>query len=124
MGRVTPPSLERGNLMYKFFGTKETAIKNGLGVIVFRFDSKGEFITDDEGLIKRIKSHFDYIEMESSIIGERVKVATEAPKMTIVNNLEVKSKKCKKCEFTCDSQGELLAHYKTHKEEQYWLQEK
>lgn len=104
--------------MYKFYGEKEKAVKNGLGTIVFRFDTKGEFITDDLSFIERIKPHFDYVEMEGKEIGQRVKVEVKIPIVTITNNLEPKSdeienkRHCKKCDFKCDTQGELLTHYR------------
>lgn len=107
--------------MYKFFGEKNKEVKNVIGNIVFRFDSKGEFITDDPALIERTKSHFDYIEMKAEVVGEKVKVAIETPKLTITNNLEKETKeakfKCKKCDYATDDQGELMRHYKDHKKE-------
>lgn len=113
--------------MVKFFGQPERAVKNAMGTMVFRFDTKGEFITDDKDYIERCKPVFDYIELDAKEVGSRVKVAVAMPKMTIVNNLAEKvkeeaktslMKKCKKCDFECDNQGDLLAHYRSaHKED-------
>jgi hypothetical protein len=105
------------DIMYKFFGEKNKEVKNGLGAIVLRFDTKGEFITDDESLIERMKSHFDYIELEEAkTIGTRVKVAIEVSKMIIgVPEVKENKLKCSKCDFATDNQGLLMSHYREHK---------
>lgn len=56
----------------------------------FYFDSNGEFETDNEILIKVLQQNFE--------------------------TKEVKKYKCKQCEYETENKGELLAHYRTHKE--------
>lgn len=109
--------------MYKFFGTplKEIMSKK-TNKVIFRFDTKGEFITDDEEIIQRALGFFDYIEMKAEPVGEKVKKTVVVPPMQITTkedeSVETENKKrCKKCDFTCDNQGDLLAHYRTHKKE-------
>lgn len=51
------------------------------------FDEKGELETEDKEVIRQLKNIYRHDE--------------ETPK-----------KHCKKCDFACDTQGELLAHYK------------
>lgn len=56
----------------------------------FYFNDKGEFETDNEVLIKVLSQNFE-----------------------VVEELKEENKKhCKKCDFTCDNQGELMAHYR------------
>ena len=56
---------------------------------VFQFDEKGEFITEDEKLIKWMKENKNFIKCEND------------------------SYKCKKCDFETDNMGLLLSHYRT-----------
>ena len=100
-------------MKYKFFGQPNMLIKerkkkffNGetLYKPVFRFDKNGEYITDDERLINKLKSRFTYTEMESNAPGDN---PTEEKKIL----------KCKKCDFETDNQGTLMRHYKEHKKE-------
>lgn len=66
----------------------------------FTFNADGEFTTDNELLIRLLKQQFEYdgeIEIENNAdTSEKIKV-----------------KHCKKCDFTCTNQGELLAHYRS-----------
>ena len=62
----------------------------------FYFDSNGIFETEIPVLVKALSRQF---EIDSSEIENKV-VSTEA------------IRRCKKCAFTCDNQGELLAHYR------------
>jgi len=55
---------------------------------VGRFDKDGVFETDDEKIIKRMQRNFPVSESKEL-------------------------RHCKKCDFTCENQGELLAHYRT-----------
>jgi hypothetical protein len=57
----------------------------------FLFDENGFFETENQFLIGLLDRQY-----------ERV----EEPKE------EIKLKKCKKCDFTCDNQGDLLSHYR------------
>jgi hypothetical protein len=64
----------------------------------FSFDSDGVYETDNELLIKVLSQNFTIDEQsneENNSQGE-----------------EIKLKNCKKCEFTCKTQGEILKHYK------------
>lgn len=107
--------------MYKFFGTPLKEITSKLsGKILFRFDTKGEFITDDTEIIGRALGFFDHIELNIQTVGEIIKKTFITPELTIITNEEIKlenSKHCKKCEFTCNTQNELMTHYKSHKKE-------
>jgi hypothetical protein len=67
----------------------------------FYFDENGLYETENEILCKLLAQNFETIEEK-----QEAKVE-ETPK-----------KHCKKCEFTCENQGDLLAHYRTtHKKE-------
>jgi hypothetical protein len=110
--------------MYKFFGEPLKIINSKTtNKPVFRFDTKGEFITDDPEIIKRAMGFFDYIPMKAETTGEKVKKTFATPPLTITTkddekkNPENKKFKCKKCDFETDNQGELMRHYKDHKEE-------
>ena len=74
--------------MIKFFGEPLKEIKSKLsGKVVFRFDSKGEFITDDDEIIKRAIGFFDHMPYKAEPTGERVKKTVEEPRM-IITTLE------------------------------------
>lgn len=70
--------------MYKFFGeplkiiTSKTSNKP-----LFRFDTKGEFFTNDPEIIRRAMGFFDYLPMKAEISGERVKKTHTVPPLTI-----------------------------------------
>ena len=86
----------------KFIGTPNLYIRfankmlrRATGKKGFMFDENGEFETDSELLIRVLKQRF------------QVKETTEEDK---IENSVVR--RCKKCDFTCDSQGLLLRHYR------------
>ena len=70
--------------MYKFFGQpfKEVTSKK-TNKIMFRFDTKGEFITDDEEIIRRAKGYFDCIELKAEVIGTLEKRIVSDPVLII-----------------------------------------
>lgn len=71
------------------------------GLKGFSFDSNGEYETENPTLIRQLEQNFPVVEPEKPV------ETTSEP-----------LKKCKKCDFTCDNQGELLAHHRTaHKKE-------
>lgn len=98
-------------MVCKFFGEpnmliKERKKKHFNGEIMykplFRFDKNGEYITDDERLINKLKSRFTYTEMENNVTDD---------------NPSEKIYQCKKCDFTTNNMGLLMAHYREHKKE-------
>lgn len=103
-------------MRYKFFGEPNLLIKTRKkvpyeGTIdfkpLFRFDAKGEYITEDADLIERLKGRFDHIEVleaEEPLPFEEEEEPKEEAKF-----------KCKKCEFETANKGELMAHYRKHK---------
>lgn len=101
--------------MYKFFGIPNKEVKNPLGKIVFRFDSKGEFICDDNGIIERAKPYFDHIELKAEIVGKRINNSVKIPPVTITKADE--ADKCKHCGGTHENKGQVLACAKKHKKE-------
>ena len=113
--------------MYKFFGEPLKEIKSkATGKVVFRFDTKGEFSTDDGEIIKRALGFFDYIKLETKPVGDKVKKTFIVPAMTITTKEEetkeeetnIKTYKCKKCDFETDNKGLLMAHHREeHKKE-------
>lgn len=111
--------------MYKFFGEPLKEIKSKTSnKTIFRFDTKGEFITDDEEIIKRALGYFDYLVMKAEPIGNKVEKTVVVPITTITTKSdelkteikeetkEIRTFNCKKCTFECDSQGTLMRHYK------------
>ena len=69
----------------------------------FRFDSEGKYQTENPRLINALKRRFKYdIEVVEEVKEEQL-------------NKEIYS--CKKCDFTTDNKGQLMAHYRTHKKE-------
>lgn len=63
-------------MKYKFFGEPNMLVKNKKRNIfqddvsfepLFRFDSKGEYITDNIELINKLKSRFDHMEINEEI---------------------------------------------------------
>lgn len=74
--------------------------------LLFSFDKNGEFVTADKKLIERLIKKFRHDETE-------IKVDET---INIVSETEIKSENslrhCKKCEFTCETQGQLLKHYR------------
>jgi hypothetical protein len=99
--------------MYKFFGEPLKEIKGALsGKVIFRFDHKGEYFTDDPEFIERAKGHFDHIEMEAKEIGERVKKTIFTPPIQISTNEENNGVPCKLCGQTFDDALALARHTK------------
>jgi hypothetical protein len=107
--------------MIKFFGEPLKVITSkASGMPMFRFDTKGEFITDDPVIIERAMGFFDYIPMKAEVTGEKVEKTFTVLPLTITTkddgeNVEVekpieKMFKCKKCDFETDNMGKLLAH--------------
>lgn len=84
--------------------------------MMFRFDTLGQFITEDEEIIARAKGHFDYLELKAEPVGTKIKKTVVVPVMTITTK-DDNPFACKKCDFKTDNKGLLMAHYKTHKEE-------
>lgn len=63
----------------------------------FYFNDKGEYETNNDLLCRVLKQHFE--QTENSVTDDK------PPE-------ELNVKHCKKCEFTCENQGQLLAHYR------------
>jgi len=79
-------------------------VKRVTGLKGFYFDSEGIYETENETMIKVLSQNFEIVEVKEKINLEKsVKVS---------QGEEIKLKHCKKCEFTCTNQGELLKHYK------------
>jgi hypothetical protein len=73
-------------------------VQRATGKKGFTFDGNGEYETDNELISKLLKQHFE-VKEENSVTDDK----PEEEKAT---------KHCKKCDFTCDNQGQLLAHYR------------
>jgi hypothetical protein len=111
--------------MIKFFGEPLREIKSKQsGKVMFRFDTKGEFITDDLIIIDRAMGYFDYMPMKAEPTGKKIaktfveptiKIETKNDKEEISE--QKKTLKCKYCEFEADNMGVLMQHYKEHKKE-------
>lgn len=100
----------------KFYGTPNMGVyerKNRKDIgkvkrpkLLFRFDSNGEFITEDEKLIAKLVKRFKHDETITTI--EEKPVEAEEVEIRTENTL----RHCKKCDFVCATQGELLRHYR------------
>lgn len=75
--------------MMKFFGPPLKEIKSKTsGKMMFRFDTKGEFITDDEEIIKRAMGFFDHMPYKAEPAGKKVKKTVKESVMTITTKEE------------------------------------
>jgi hypothetical protein len=92
------------------------AIQRALGRKYIFFDENGELETEKPLLIKILTR---VAERSDSLISiETAPAASETPKTE--NNAdasaetgeEIKLLHCKKCDFTCENWGELMAHYR------------
>lgn len=70
----------------------------------FYFDEHGEFETEHPSLVKLLKLHFKY--------GDEPKNAVIETENNADTGEIIKLKHCKKCDFTCENMGDLLAHYR------------
>jgi hypothetical protein len=108
----------------KFFATPKHYVKISnkyiqrvTGLKGFYFDANGEYVTSNPRIINALKTHFkfedDTLDLKCEIEPLNVQeIATETIEVEVV---EKKLKHCKKCDFTCENQGELMAHYRLHK---------
>jgi len=81
--------------MYKFYANPNQAVMSKTSnKMIFRFDTKGEFITDDPIIINRAKGYFDYLEFEADVVGEKIK--GNAPKRVLTITTKEEKKKEKK----------------------------
>ena len=97
-------------MQYKFFGEPNMLVKEKKRTYfentfqfkpIFRFDKNGEYITDNEKLIEKLKTRFRHVPLENDD----------------VNDKDNKIMKCKKCDFETENKGLLMAHYREHKKE-------
>jgi len=98
-------------MIYKFFGKPNQEVNSKItGRLVFKFDKKGEFLTDDIEIIQRAKGYFDHIKYETKEIANESQEIIEED-----TEEEKKVYSCKHCDYETNNKGELLAHYRTHK---------
>ena len=70
--------------MFKFFGEPLKEVKSRLsGKILFRFDTNGEFVTEDNAIVERARGNFDHIEMKAETVGKRVNKTHKVEALTI-----------------------------------------
>jgi hypothetical protein len=101
--------------MFRFYGTPLQAIKSKMtGKILFVFDTKGEYYTDDKSIYERAEGFFDCLEITVTETGKRKKKTFYNPPITIEKNepKEEGTRHCKKCDFSCDFQADMLQHYR------------
>lgn len=82
-------------------------LKRILGIKGLSFDEHGEYVTDNEHLIRALKSEFEYKEEEVPV-SDKAEESNNDPE-------EVKSFTCKVCNESFDNKGKFLAHTRTHK---------
>ena len=116
-------------MKYKFFGEPNTLVKTRKRVLfqneikfkpLFRFDENGEYVTEDEHLIAKLKGRFDHMEIADALPFEEVDHIPEVEKMVpevvevveVVESFTTTTYKCKHCRFKTTNKGELLSHYK------------
>lgn len=101
-------------MKYKFLGQPNMLVKaKKKGYLggkldykpLFRFDEKGEYVTDDQALIEKLKSRFDCVAVPEE-------VAEEAG-----NDAQIPSLACPVCGFEATNKAGLSAHIRAkHKE--------
>ena len=75
------------------------------GKVGFSFDANGEFETDKELLIQLLKTQFKCEKPKPETAEMQPEIETTADQSVTIRH-------CKKCDFTCESQGELMRHYR------------
>lgn len=73
-----------------------------------RFDENGEYVTEDERIIKRFHHHFDSVPTTDEPTPELSDDDLQLER----KQEETKQYSCKKCDHVADSRGELMAHYR------------
>ena len=76
-------------------------VQRATGMKGFYFDDKGEYETKNEVLIRVLSQSFKVVEEIEPV--EEPEAIEETPKPI---------KHCKKCDFTCTNQGDLMSHYR------------
>jgi hypothetical protein len=96
---------------YRFFSDPNRPVTDAVtGKRLLKFDEKGEYVTLDPILVRRMETRFRKEEIELVEAKEQTEPAKEPE--------PVKTLKCKKCDFETDNNGALMAHYrKDHKKE-------
>jgi len=109
--------------MIKYFGEplKEIKSKNS-GKVMFVFDTKGEFITDDPVIIERATGYFDYVDITPGEASERVKKTVITPPIVITEKGQEekqpdKYKVCTHCGETHEKPVDYAQCAKKHKKE-------
>lgn len=74
------------------------------GYLLCKFDEKGELETNDSEVIRQLRNIYRHDEPEEEINKEK-NVTDDKP-------TEEKVYQCKKCDFTTDNKGYLMAHYR------------
>jgi len=83
-------------------------VQRATGMKGFYFDDKGEYETKNEVLIRALSQSFKIVEETKPV--EEPETIDETTKPI---------RHCKKCDFTCDNQGDLMRHYrKEHAKEE------
>ena len=76
---------------------------------LFRFDNKGEYITDNEDLIKKLVSRFDHRIIKDEVVEpikeEKVEEVKEEKVVEITKKFA-----CKKCPKSYDTRSEFMKH--------------
>ncbi len=119
----------------RFVNVATKRYKKMLGMNGFYFGEDGLYETKNEMLIKLLAPLFEVVSEEDiqNVFGVRfaepvklvVSEAVESVESVLITEVivepieEIKPtmKHCKKCDFVCENQGELLAHYREHKKE-------
>lgn len=73
----------------------------------FRFDSNGLYETENKKVIQALKRKFE-------VVSDVEEVQEPVEEIIFTEELEEtkKLKHCKHCDFSCENQGDLLAHYR------------
>lgn len=92
---------------------------------LFLFDEHGTAIINTDEyrprIVKAIMKTYKYTDLRERHESEPDKeiVVKEENNAEVKSGEEIKLRHCKKCDFACESQGDLLAHYrKEHKKEE------
>ena len=81
--------------MIKYFGNPLQEVKSkSTGKVMFTFDTKGEFITDDDAIIRRASGFFDSMEInidEKKPEGKKTKKTHVVPPIVITTKEDDKN---------------------------------